>query len=77
MQKRQQRSLKRSTEEIQKISEGKKEKKKHLEEKNCQEDLQQKSYIGRQIKGMMRNIGQSQRETGDIGKEAELEGKEQ
>ena len=70
MQKRQQRSLKRSTEEIWKISGGKKE-------KNCQKDLQQKSYIGRQIKGMMRNIGQSQRETGDIGKEAELEGKEQ
>ena len=77
MQKRQQRSLKRSTEEIQKMSRDKKEKKKHLEEKNCQEDLWQESYMGRQIKGIMRNIRQSQRGIGDIGKEAELEGKEQ
>ena len=33
--------------------------------------------MGRQIKGMMRNIGQSQRGIGDVGKETELESEEQ
>ena len=36
----------------------KKEKEEYLEEENCQEDLQQESYIDRQIRDMMRSTGQ-------------------
>ena len=54
----------------------KKEKKEHLEEKNCQKDLQQESYIDRQIKGMMRSTGQGQKEIGDAEREDQLEDKE-
>ena len=77
MQKKQSKNLRKNIGKIWKILENKKEKKKHLEEENCQEDLQQESYMGRQIKGMMRNIGQSQRGIGDVGKETELESEEQ
>jgi len=40
------------------MSGDKKEKKEHSEEKNCQEDLQQESYIGEQIRDMMRSTRQ-------------------
>ena len=76
MQRRQQRTLKRNTEEIQKMLGDKKEKEEYLEEENCQEDLQQESYIDRQIRGMMRSTGQGQKETGDNGREDQLENKE-
>ena len=68
MQRRQQRTLKRNTEEIQKMLGDKKEKEEYLEEENCQEDLQQESYIDRQIRDMMRSTGQGQKETGDNGR---------
>ena len=54
-----------------------KEKKKHLEKKNCQEDSQQENYLGSQIKGTMKNIGQDQREIGGIGRENKLRDKEE
>ena len=38
---------------------NKKKRKGYLEEKNCQEDLQQNNYLGGQIKDMMKNIGES------------------
>ena len=38
---------------------NRKERKGYLEEKNCQEDLQQNNYLGGQIKDMMKNIGES------------------
>ena len=41
------------------MSEGKKEKKKCLEEENYQKDSQQGNYLDGQIKGMMKNTGQS------------------
>ena len=57
--------------------EGKKEKREHSGEENCQDDLQQESYLVGQIKGMMRNIGQGQKEIGDDGKEKGQEDGEQ
>ena len=56
---------------------NKKEKREHLGERNCQGDLWQESYLVSQRKGMMRNIGQGQKETGDNGKQQEQEDKEQ
>jgi len=40
------------------MSEGRKRKKECSGEGNCQEDLQQESYLVGQIKSMIRNIGQ-------------------
>ena len=57
--------------------ENKKEKREHLGKRNCQGDLWQESYLVSQRKGMMRNIGQGQKETGDNGKQQEQEDKEQ
>jgi len=45
--------------------EGKREKKEHLGEKNCQGDLQQGNYLDGQIEGMTKNIGEDLKETGD------------
>ena len=59
------------------MSENRKEKREHLEEGNCQGNLQQESYLVGQIKGMMRNIGQGQKGIGDNGKKKEQEDKEQ
>ena len=56
---------------------NKKEKKECLGEGNYQGNLWQESYLVSQIKGMMRNIGQGQKETGDNGKQQEQEDKEQ
>ena len=76
-QRRQQRSLKRNTQEIWKMLEDKKKKKEHSEEENCQEDSWQGNYLDGQIKGMTKNTGQSQKEIGGDRKEKEREGKEQ
>ena len=59
------------------MSEDKKKKKEHLEEKNCQEDSQQGNYLDGQIKDMMKNTRQSQKEIGGDRKDKEKEGKEQ
>jgi len=40
------------------MSEGRKEKREYLGEKNYQGNLQQESYLVGQIKGIIRNIGQ-------------------
>ena len=45
--------------------------KKYLRGKNCQEDLQQENCSVGQIKGMIKNTGEDQKETGDGGKEKE------
>jgi len=50
-------SLRRNTSKIWKISEDRKGKREYSGE-NCQDDLQQESYLVGQIKGMIRNIGQ-------------------
>ena len=73
MQKKQSKNLRKNIGKIWKILENKKEKKKHLEEENCQKDLQQESYLGGQTRDMIRNIGQNQRGIGDVGEETELE----
>ena len=61
--------MKRNTEEIWKMSEDRKRKKKHSEEENYQDDLQQKDYLDGQIKDMMKNTGQGWKGIGDDGKE--------
>ena len=71
MQRKQLRNLRKNTIEIQKISENKKEKKKYLGKRNYQGNLQQESYLVRQIKDMMRNTGQGWKEIGDNKKEEE------
>ena len=46
-------------------------KKKYLREENCWEDLWQENYLGGQIRGMTKNIGEDQRGIGGDGKEEE------
>jgi len=41
-----------------------KKRKEHLEEKNCQEGLQQENYSDGQTNGMTRNTGEGWKETG-------------
>ena len=43
-------------------------KKKHLEEKNYQDNLQQRNYLDSQISSTMRNTREDQKEIGDNGK---------
>ena len=50
-------------------------KKKHLEEENYQEDLQQEYYLDSQIKGTIKNIGKGWKGIGDSRKEGN-QGKE-
>ena len=57
--------------------EDKKEKKECLEERNCQGNLWQESYLVGQTKNTIRNTGQGWKEIGDNGKEEEQGGKEQ
>ena len=76
MQRKQQKSTKRNTEEIWKTLEDRKRKKRHSEGENYQDDLQQKGYLDGQIKGMTKNTGQGWKEIGDDGKEEGQEGKE-
>ena len=52
MQKKQSKNLRRNIGKIWKTLGNRKEKKGHLEEKNCQEDSQQESYLGSQIRDM-------------------------
>ena len=68
MQREQLKNLKRSTDGTWKMKDGKKEKKRCSEEKNCQDDLQQKSYLDGQISSTMRNIGEDQKGIEDDGK---------
>ena len=42
--------------------------KEHLEEENCQGDLQQENCLDGQIKGTIKNIGEGQKGIGDSGK---------
>ena len=71
MQKKQQRSMKRNTEETWKTSEDKKRKKAYFGEGNYQEGSQQENCLNGQTRGMMKNTGQGQKETGEDGKEEE------
>ena len=43
--------------------------KKYSKEENCQENLQQKGYLDSQIKDMMRNTKEGQKEIGNDRKE--------
>ena len=56
--------------------EDKKEKKRSSKEKNYQKGLQQENYLDDQIRSIMRNTGQDQKEIGEDGKEKEQESKE-
>jgi len=47
-----------------------------LEGENCQDDLQQKSYLGGQTNNMTRNIGEDWKEIGNNRKENKQEDKE-
>ena len=71
MQKRQSKSMKRNTEETQKMSEDRKRKKGHFGEGNYQEDSQQENCLDGWTRGMIKNTGQGQKETGEDGKEEE------
>ena len=55
---------------------GSHNKKKHSEGKNCQDNLQQKSYLGGQTNNMTGNIGEDWKEIGNNGKENKQENKE-
>ena len=68
MQKKRSKNLRRNTSEIWKIQQDKNARKKHLEEKNCQEDLQRENYSDGQTRGMTKNTRVGQREIGDSGK---------
>ena len=57
MQKKQLKSLKESINEIWRIFRDKKKKKEYSEEKNYQKDLQQESYMNKQIRGMIKSTG--------------------
>ena len=58
------------------MSEDKKEKKRSSKEKNYQEGLQQENYLDDQIRSIIRNTRQDQKEIGEDGKEKEQESKE-
>ena len=58
MQKRQSKNLRKSINKTKKMWQDKSEKKEHSEEENCQEDLQQRNYLGGQIRGTMKNTGE-------------------
>jgi len=51
--------------------------KEYSKRKNCQEDLWQKTYLDGWIKGMMRNIGEGQKEIRDDGREDDPRKEEQ
>ena len=51
------------------MQKGKKEKREHLEGENYQEGLQQRNYLGSQIRGTTKNIGEGQNGIGSNGKE--------
>ena len=69
--------MKKSTKEIWRTLEDKKEKRECSEGKNCQDDLQQGSYLGGQIKGTTKSTGEGWKGTGDDGKGKGERGKEQ
>ena len=77
MQRKQLKNSKRNISEIQKILEDKKVKKEHLEEGNCQGNLQQESYLVGQTKNTTMNTRQDWKEIGNNGKEEEQGNKEQ
>jgi len=58
MQKRQSKNLRKSINKTKKVWQDKSEKKEHSEEENCQEDLQQRNYLGGQIRGIIKNTGE-------------------
>ena len=57
MQKKQLKSLKESINETWRIFGDKKKKKEYSGEKNYQKDLQQESYMNKQIRGMIKSTG--------------------
>ena len=71
MQKKQSKNLRRNTGEIWKMSQDKNMRKEHLEEENCQGDLQQENCSDGQIKGTIKNIGEGWKGIGDGGKESD------
>ena len=71
MKKKQSKSLRKNINEIQKMWQDKNMRKKYSRGKNCQEDLQQENCSVGQIKGMIKNTGEDQKETGDSGKKEE------
>ena len=77
MQRKQSKNLRKNIGEIQKMSEDRKEKKKHLRKGNCQGNLWQESYLVGQTKDTMRNTGQGWKEIGDNGKKEEQGDKKQ
>jgi len=48
--------------------------KEHLEKESCQGDLQQGNYLGSQINGTTKNIGEGWREIGKDGRVNDQEG---
>jgi len=68
MQKKQSKNLRKSIGETWKTWHGKSVKRERSNRENCQEDLQQKNYMGGQISNITKNIGEEWRRTGDDGK---------
>jgi len=69
--------MKESTEEIWRTLGDRKEKRERSEGENCRDSLQQKSYLGGQIKGTTKSTGEGWKGTGDDGKEEGERGEEQ
>ena len=75
MQKKRSKSLKKNIDETWKMQQDKNTRKEHLEEENCQGDLQQENCLDGQIKDTTKNIGKGWKEIGDSGKKSD-QGKE-
>ena len=73
MQKKQLKSLKRNINETWKMQQDKNMRKEHLEGENYQRDLQQKSCLDGQIKGMIKNIREGWKGIGDGRKKSNQE----
>jgi len=68
MQKKQSKNSKGNINEIWKTWRGKSTKKECSDGENCQEDLQQESYLNDQIKDMTKNIGEDWKGIGGNGR---------
>ena len=76
MQKKQSRNLKKNIGKTQRIFENKNRKKGHSGEENYQKGLWQENYLDSQIKDMMRNTRQGQKEIGGDKKKEEQRNEE-
>jgi len=72
MHKKRSKNLRRNIKETWKTWYSKSAKKEHSNRENCQEDLQQKSYMDGQTSDMTKNIGEEWRRTGDDGRARNL-----